>query len=49
VRVKVGHRAGREFNAAPEFDDCRALAEAHAVPVKRVLEAALQAYRKEQG
>jgi uncharacterized protein (TIGR00299 family) protein len=48
VRVKVGHREGREFNASPEFDDCRALAEKNAVPVKRVLEAALQAYRKEQ-
>ena len=47
VRVKVGHREGREFNASPEFDDCRALAEKNAVPVKRVLEAALQAYRKE--
>jgi uncharacterized protein (TIGR00299 family) protein len=47
VRIKVGTRDGREFNAAPEFSDCRALAEAHAVPVKRVLEAALQAYRRE--
>jgi uncharacterized protein (TIGR00299 family) protein len=47
VRVKVGYRGGREFNVAPEFDDCRALAEANAVPVKRVLEAALQAYRQE--
>jgi pyridinium-3,5-bisthiocarboxylic acid mononucleotide nickel chelatase len=46
IRVKVGHRDGREFNAAPEFDDCRALAESNAIPVKRVLEAALQAYRK---
>jgi uncharacterized protein (TIGR00299 family) protein len=47
VRVKVGHRGGREFNVAPEFEDCRRAAEAHAVPVKRVLEAALQAYRQE--
>ncbi len=47
VRVKIGHRDGDEFNAAPEFDDCRTLAEAHAVPVKRVLEAALQAYREQ--
>jgi uncharacterized protein (TIGR00299 family) protein len=46
VRVKIGSRGEDEFNAAPEFDDCRALAEKHAVPVKRVLEAALQAYRK---
>jgi uncharacterized protein (TIGR00299 family) protein len=45
VRVKIGHRGDEEFNAAPEFEDCRALAEKNDVPVKRVLEAALQAYR----
>jgi uncharacterized protein (TIGR00299 family) protein len=48
VRVKIGHRDGHEFNVAPEFEDCRRAAEAHSVPVKRVLEAALQAYRQEQ-
>jgi uncharacterized protein (TIGR00299 family) protein len=47
VRVKVGHRDETVFNVAPEFDDCRALAESKAIPVKRVLEAALQAYRRE--
>ncbi len=48
VRIKIGHRNGREYNAAPEFEDCRALAEARQVPVKRVLEAALHEYRKER-
>lgn len=48
VRIKVGHRDGKEFNVAPEFDDCRRAAEAHAVPIKRVMEAALQSYRKER-
>lgn len=46
VRVKVGHRGDQEWNVAPEFDDCRALAERHQVPVKRVLESALQSYRR---
>ena len=45
ARVKIGFRGGEEFNAAPEFEDCRALAEKNEVPVKRVMEAALQAYR----
>jgi uncharacterized protein (DUF111 family) len=45
VRVKVGLRGGEELNAAPEFEDCRRLAESHDVPLKRVIEAALQAYR----
>jgi uncharacterized protein (TIGR00299 family) protein len=47
VHVKVAMRGADEFNAAPEFDDCRALAEKKGIPVKRVLEAALQAYRRD--
>jgi uncharacterized protein (TIGR00299 family) protein len=45
IRVKVGFWKGREVNAAPEFEDCRHAAEAHAIPVKRVIETALQIYR----
>ena len=45
VRVKIGYRGDEEFNAAPEFEDCRKLAEKNDVPVKRVIEAALQSYR----
>jgi uncharacterized protein (TIGR00299 family) protein len=48
VRVKVGSRGDEELNVAPEFDDCRRLAEKNAVPVKRVMEAVLQAYRREK-
>jgi uncharacterized protein (TIGR00299 family) protein len=48
VRVKIGQRAGEELNVAPEFEDCRRLAEAGGVPVKRVIEAALQAYRRQR-
>jgi len=46
IRVKVGSRAGQELHAAPEFEDCRQIAEKHAVPLKRVQEMALQAYRQ---
>jgi pyridinium-3,5-bisthiocarboxylic acid mononucleotide nickel chelatase len=45
VRVKLGRRNGRLLNAQPEFDDCRAAAEAHGVPVKEVQAAALSAFR----
>jgi uncharacterized protein (TIGR00299 family) protein len=45
VRVKVGLLHGREVQASPEFEDCRKIAEAHSVPVKQVIEAALRAYR----
>lgn len=46
VRVKVGRWKGRELTATPEFEDCRALAAAAGVPLKRILEAALRAYRE---
>jgi uncharacterized protein (TIGR00299 family) protein len=45
VRIKIGLRDGREMQAAPEFEDCRQIAETHHVPVKQVIEAALRAYR----
>jgi uncharacterized protein (TIGR00299 family) protein len=48
VRVKAGYRDGVELKAAPEFEDCRAIATARNIPLKQVQEAALQAYR-EQG
>jgi len=48
VRVKVGYRQGQEVNAAPEYEDCRRNAEARGVPLKQVMAAAMEAYRKEQ-
>jgi uncharacterized protein (TIGR00299 family) protein len=45
VRIKVGSRDGIELNAAPEFEDCRKIAEAQNVPLKQVLETALRSYR----
>lgn len=44
IRVKVGSRAGAELNVAPEFEDCKAAALAHDVPLKRVQQAALAGY-----
>ncbi len=43
VRVKLGIRSGAVSHAAPEFEECRACAEAAGVPVKQVYEAALAA------
>ncbi len=41
VRIKLGIQGETVINAAAEFDDCRALADAEKVPVKRVLAAAM--------
>jgi len=48
IRIKVGKWKGEEVNAAPEFEECRVAAEKHGAPLKRVIEAALQAYWKSQ-
>jgi uncharacterized protein (TIGR00299 family) protein len=45
IGVKVGRRAGRVYNAQPEFEDCRRAAETAGVPVKEVIAAAIVAYR----
>jgi pyridinium-3,5-bisthiocarboxylic acid mononucleotide nickel chelatase len=44
IRIKVGSLAQEELNAAPEFEDCRAAAAAHKVPVKQVMQSAIAAY-----
>ena len=44
IRVKVGVRGGEEWNAHPEFEDCRAAAAARGVAVKQVMQAAMAAY-----
>jgi uncharacterized protein (TIGR00299 family) protein len=45
VRVKVARLDGRVVNAAPEYEDCRAAALAHGVPLKAVLAAAVAAWQ----
>ena len=44
IRIKVGSRDGEVFNAAPEFEDCRAAAARHNVAIKAVQQAAQSAY-----
>jgi uncharacterized protein (TIGR00299 family) protein len=45
VRMKVGAlQDGSLMNYSPEFEDCRAIAERHDVPLKRVMQEAFDAY-----
>ena len=46
VRVKVGSLDGETLNAAPEYEDVRARAEAAGVPFKQVWAEALAAYAR---
>jgi len=42
VRIKIASLNGNVSNYAPEYEDCRALAEAHHVPLKQVMEEAVR-------
>ena len=45
VRIKVAHwPSGDTANASPEYEDCRALAARHSVPLKQVMQDAMRAY-----
>jgi pyridinium-3,5-bisthiocarboxylic acid mononucleotide nickel chelatase len=44
VRIKIASMNGSISNYAPEYEDCRTLAEAHHVPLKQVIEEAVRAY-----
>jgi uncharacterized protein (TIGR00299 family) protein len=44
IRIKVGKRSDEVLNATPEFEDCRAAAATHNVPLKLVQQAAITAY-----
>jgi len=46
VRIKIANMNGTVSNYAPEYEDCRALAEAHRVPLKVVIQDAARAYAK---
>jgi uncharacterized protein (DUF111 family) len=44
IRVKLGRLQGEVVNCAPEFEDCRKIAEATGVPLKIVLQEAMRLY-----
>ncbi|WP_353069089.1 nickel pincer cofactor biosynthesis protein LarC [Tunturibacter empetritectus] len=46
IRVKIGTLNGEQCNIAPEFEDCRAAAAKHNVPLKLVQQIAIAAYLK---
>jgi len=50
IRIKIGTlESGEEVNYAPEFEDCRAVAETHGIPLKQVMQAATTAYAVKGG
>jgi uncharacterized protein (TIGR00299 family) protein len=49
VRIKVARLNGLILNAAPEFDDCRRVAEEHRVPLKQILSEAALAWETQRG
>ena len=44
VRIKIASMNGSISNYAPEYEDCRALAEANHIPLKQVMEEAVRVY-----
>lgn len=49
VKVKIGLKDGVVMNVAPEFDDCRAIAEREKVPVKEVQQRAIAGWYATHG
>ena len=45
VRLKVASMNGTVTNYSPEYEDCRRIAEEHRVPLKRVMQAAMEHFR----
>jgi uncharacterized protein (TIGR00299 family) protein len=47
VRIKIARlKSSKIANAAPEYEDCRKIAAEHSVPLKQVMDEAMQAYAK---
>jgi hypothetical protein len=47
VRIKIARlNSGVIVNAAPEYEDCRKIAAEHSLPLKQVMEEAMQAYAR---
>ena len=49
VKMKVARLEGKIANVAPEFEDCRRLADENSVALKDVMRAAQAAYKKSKG
>ena len=50
VRIKVARSAdGAVSNASAEYEDCRAIAVQHSVPLKQVMQEAMRAYSEKRG
>lgn len=47
VRVKVAELDDGKVKSAPEYEDCRELAQTHGVPLREVYQAAIEAARRE--
>ena len=48
VRMKVANMNGTVTNYAPEYEDCRRIAESERLPLKSVIQEAIQEYLKDQ-
>lgn len=48
VRIKIANMNGSVSNYAPEYEDCRALAEAQHVPLRTVMQDAIQEYLRSE-
>jgi hypothetical protein len=48
VRIKVANLNGSVSNYAPEYEDCRTLAEAQHVPLRTVMQEAIQQYLRSE-
>jgi hypothetical protein len=44
VRIKIANLNGSVTNYAPEYEDCRTLAEAHHIPLKEIIQQAVRVY-----
>ena len=48
VRIKIANLNGAVSNYAPEYEDCRALAEAQHVPLRTIMQEAIQQYLRSE-
>jgi pyridinium-3,5-bisthiocarboxylic acid mononucleotide nickel chelatase len=48
IRMKTGLLDGGVVNYAPEYEDCRMIAESYGVPLKQVMQAAVSAWREQR-